>query len=327
MPRPGTRAAAVLLVAALGLTGCGSASGGSDSAVADKGVAAPERAQTGAGAAADSGTDTDRLAGGDDRKAPRLAPAQVIRTATLSIRVKDVPAALDEVRTATENAGGYIGEETTDRDTDDHEQSRLVLRVPQEEYQQLLDELTGTGELVERKVDAKDVTDQVVDVKSRIESQRASVARVRELMDRATQLTDVVTLEGELSTRQTELEALLAQQASLKERTAMATVTLVLAERDAEKPPSDDEPSFLSALAGGWDAFVTALRWIAVALGAVLPFAGALALLLLLWRLALRFLPRRAALSRSADGAAPLGAPAGPPPARVPGPASPDPEA
>ena len=35
---------------------------------------------------------------------------------------------------------------------------------------------------------AQDVTDQVVDVDSRVRSQRASVARIRELMDRATKL-------------------------------------------------------------------------------------------------------------------------------------------
>ncbi|RST19959.1 DUF4349 domain-containing protein, partial [Streptomyces sp. WAC04770] len=38
-------------------------------------------------------------------------------------------------------------------------------------------------------------------------------ARVRELMDKAEKLSDVVTLEGELSSRQADLESLLAQQA------------------------------------------------------------------------------------------------------------------
>ena len=60
---------------------------------------------------------------------------------------------------------------------------------------------------LDRTAKAEDVTDQVVDVDSRIKSQRASVARVRELMDRATKLSDVVELEGELSNREADLEA------------------------------------------------------------------------------------------------------------------------
>ncbi len=84
--------------------------------------------------------------------------------------------------------------------------------MPVERYEEVLDELEGAGELLERSAKAEDVTDQVVDVDSRVKSRRASVVRVRELMDKATKLSDVVTLEGELSTRQAELEALLARQ-------------------------------------------------------------------------------------------------------------------
>ena len=53
-------------------------------------------------------------------------------------------------------------------------------------------------------------------------------------MDKAEKLTDVVALEGELSSRQADLESLLAQQASLKDRTTLATVTLELSEPDGE---------------------------------------------------------------------------------------------
>lgn len=114
------------------------------------------------------------------------------------------------------------------------------------------------------------------------------MVRIRELMDQATRLSDVVTLEGELSTRQADLEALLARQASLKDRTSLATITLTLSETEVKQSAEDDDPGFLDALAGGWDAFVTMLRWLAVAIGAALPFAALAALLALLWLKAVR---------------------------------------
>ncbi|CAM5479186.1 hypothetical protein SALBM135S_01644 [Streptomyces alboniger] len=194
-----------------------------------------------------------------------------------------MPKALAAARAEAEDAGGIVGDEKTSRDGGGRERSRVVLRVPQERYEEVLAALEGTGRLLDRDAKAKDVTDQVVDVESRVKSQRASVARVRELMDEATKLSDVVTLEGELSTRQADLEALLAQRASLKDRTTMATITLSLTEGAAAADAGDGDPTFLDALAGGWDAFVTVLRWIAVALAAVLPFAALAALLLLLW--------------------------------------------
>lgn len=300
-----------MLAAALALTGCSGASdSGGDGASAAKGGAA--RADSEANAqqgAPDSGS------GADKATAPAKLPAtHIIRTASLTVQVKDVPKALDEARTTTENAGGYIGNETTTRDEEGHERTRVVLRVPVDGYAEVLTELEGAGRLIERSAKAQDVTDQVVDVESRVKSQQASVARIRELMDRATRLSDVVTLEGELSRRQADLESLLAQQASLKDRTSLATISLTLSETPVKKAAKDDDPGFLDALAGGWNAFVTMLRWIAVAFGALLPFAAVAALILLLWLKVLRpRLPRRPAT-------APAGVVPGPLPAARPAP-------
>ncbi|MFI8165192.1 DUF4349 domain-containing protein [Streptomyces sp. NPDC085931] len=286
--RPAPAVAALLLAAALALTGCSGA--GDDSA----GSTAADR-----GLAHDGGGAKEAAPGGTGSGARATAPAKlptqrIIRTASLTVQVKDVPKALDHARASTENAGGYIGDETTTRDEEGRERTRVVLRVPAEKYDAVLAGLEGAGKLLDRSAKAEDVTDQVVDVESRITSQRASVARIRELMDRATRLSDVVTLEGELSTRQADLEALLARQASLKERTSLATITLTLSETPVEKEAKDDDPGFLDALAGGWHAFVTMLRWLAVVLGAVLPFAAVAALLALLWLRVVRpRLPRR----------------------------------
>ncbi|MBL1084227.1 DUF4349 domain-containing protein [Streptomyces actinomycinicus] len=292
----------ILLAASLALAGCSGANdSGGGSAKSDAGASAP-KAETAGGAAAD---------GKATRGTPRLAPDAIIRTASLTVEVKDAAKALAQARATAEGAGGYVGDETTSRDADGHERTRVVLRVPGEKYDEVLTGLEGTGRLVDRTAKAVDVTDQVVDVDSRIRTQRASVNRIRTLMDRATKLSDVVTLEGELSSRQADLEALLARQASLKDRTSLATVTLSLSETPVQR--ADDDPGFTDALAGGWHVFVSMLRWIALALGAALPFVALAALLMLLWLRVVRpRLPRRteAAPAMTAFGPLPSARPA-----------------
>ncbi|MEU4656180.1 DUF4349 domain-containing protein [Streptomyces sp. NPDC023723] len=306
--RPVPALAALLLAAVLALTGCSGAGDGGASGSADK---AADAGQGGQGEQGGQGA-PEAAGGGAGKEAGATAPVKlpathIIRTAALTVRVEDVPEALAEARTAAEDAGGYVGEETTQRDEEDHEYTEAVLRVPVDAYDKVLDGLAGAGELLDRSSKAQDVTDQVVDVESRITSQRASVARVRELMDRAERLSDVVTLEGELSGRQAELESLLARQASLADRAALATITLTLTESPAPAGGQDDDPGFTDALAGGWDAFVTMLRWLAVVLGAVLPFAAVAALLVLLWvRLLRPRLPRRPAPAATATALGPL---------------------
>ncbi|WP_172384980.1 DUF4349 domain-containing protein [Streptomyces sp. MNP-20] len=289
----GVRALTVALLAGtLALTGCGAggdddgkASGG-DAARAERGDGAGEFAGDGR-AAAPGAKEAGAKGAGAKKPSGRLRAEgpHIIRTASLAVRVRDVSKALERARAVAQEADGLVGDETTDRDRHGRERSRVVLRVPQERYAQVLSDLAGTGRLLSRTAKAEDVTEEVVDVESRVRTQRASVARVRELMDKATKISDIVSLEGELSTRQADLEALLARQASLKDRTALATVTLTLTEAPAGRGGADDDdgPTVVDALAGGWGAFVTMLRWAAVALGAALPFAAGVALLGAAW--------------------------------------------
>ncbi|WSQ12438.1 DUF4349 domain-containing protein [Streptomyces sp. NBC_01231] len=302
--RPVQALAGLLLAAALALTGCSADGADSAGTTADKADAQSDAKEAAPGGAADGAGG----AGAVKATAPPKVTSHIIRTASLTVQVKDVPKALDEARGTVENAGGYVGNESTSRDGDGRERTRVVLRVPVDRYDTVLDELQGAGKLLERTAKAQDVTDQVVDVDSRIRSQRASVARVRELMDQATDLSDVVTLEGELSRRESDLEALLAQQSSLKDRTSLATITLSLSETPVKKAAQeDDDPGFTDALAGGWDAFVTMLRWLAVAIGAVLPFVAVAALIVLVWlRIVRPRLPRRPAAAPASTALGPL---------------------
>jgi hypothetical protein len=304
---------ALLLAGAVAISGCGSTGGGGDSAEAvraddpavDQEVADSDaKGQTGPGASdsSQSGSGQDAGHAGNTADTARAAERHVIRTATLTVELKDVQAGLDEARSAVDTAGGYVSQESTDRDSDGEERSQVVFKVPPEEYGGVLDSLAGIGDLVERKRSAEDVTGEVVDVESRIKSQKASVSRIRDLMDDATELTDVVTLESELSTRQADLEALQARLKSLESQSGMATVTLELRTPDAAPVEEDEDPSVGGAVTGGWDAFVSMLRWIAIAIGASLPFVVMLALLYVLWRVVRTRLPQ---LPRPAGGALP----------------------
>ncbi|MCX4392984.1 MULTISPECIES: DUF4349 domain-containing protein [unclassified Streptomyces] len=305
--RPRLVLAAGLVAGLLALSGCAASDSASDASSGDskRAFGAEER---GAADAAAGKAEQGTAGSPSQRKKTDALPSgtHVIRTAALSVEVRNVPKAAAVARSAAEGSGGLVADEKTERVDDTHDMSRLVLRVPQGEYEAVLKRLAGTGKLLSRTSSAKDVTDQVVDVESRIATQRASVARVRKLMDQAEKLSDVVKLEGELSSRQASLESLLAQQASLKDRTTLATITLDLSEPETAAKDGDDGPGFLDALGGGWHAFVTALLWLAMAVGAAAPFLAAAAVLLLLWRLLRRRLPgRRAPRTPGPGGSSP----------------------
>ncbi|MFG2999719.1 DUF4349 domain-containing protein [Streptomyces sp. NPDC048340] len=289
--------AALSLAGALALTGCSAsdqAAGRADAKAAD--VAAPglkEEAAKGAPGAAAAPAAPD---GKNQQQAP-AARTQIIRTATLSVEAADAQKATAAARTAAENAGGYVGNETTNRDPDGRMTSTVTLRVPGDRFDAVLGAMEGSGKLLDRKVEAQDVTQKVADVDSRVKSQQASVARVREMMEKATGLGEVVTLESELSKRQSDLESLLAQQTALKDQTSLGTITLTFSEpaKPVQKPAKkkEKEPTFLGALEGGWNVFTKIVRYLTVAFGALLPFALTAGIVLLGLRLLRKWRPAR----------------------------------
>ncbi|TWP47728.1 DUF4349 domain-containing protein [Lentzea tibetensis] len=247
-----------VVVALFLLTGCGAASqtssGGGEQA------AAPAQADRAEG-------NTGNNTGNSKNEAVSVqADRQLIRTATVDIRADDVDKAIAEVKGKASNAGGFSGQENATKTF-----ANVTVKVPSKELDRILQELGSIGEVTRREVRAEDVTEQVADVEGRLASQRASVDRVRGLLERASSTSEITQIESELNKRQQELESLQRRHDSLKGQVAMATLTVSVSQKSAPVPVERD--GFLGALLVGWDVLVTGLGWIIIVIGAVLPFA------------------------------------------------------
>jgi hypothetical protein len=281
--------------------------------------AAPAAGTTGAAATGGTGATASAadvpadIAAGADRKNAHavsvpdavLVDRDVIYTADLTVQVDDVVKAASQIESAVRAAGGFVAGSERSTDTAPvaldpahpeltparQSSATLTLRIPPGDFDSVLDRVAKLGVVVQRNLTGKDVTEAVVDVKSRIASARTSVDRIRDLMDRAGTLRDVVALEGELSQREADLEALLAKQSTLKDQTSLATVTVHLetAKPVAAAAAEQDDRGFGAGLSDGWDAFTSATVAGATVVGALLPFALALLVLAPLgWWVAVR---------------------------------------
>ncbi|HTI19717.1 MAG TPA: DUF4349 domain-containing protein [Kutzneria sp.] len=267
MSRTRRTLAVVAVAGAALLAGCSAGSSSSASNAID----APRAATSGGSGSSGSST-------GDSAKAPQASGAnstalpaangrQIVRTASISIKADKVGDAVNNIRRAATDVGGYSNDENSGAD-----RGTLTLKVPADKLEAVLDKIGSFGTTTARAEHAEDVTDQMVDVTSRLATQRASVDRVRALMDKATSLSDITQLESELTKREADLESLEQRHDSLAAQVAMSTVTVDVSRTDAPAPPPADEASFLSALGGGWHALLATFNGIGVGLGALLPF-------------------------------------------------------
>ena len=321
MRRSPARLLAVLAVAVVLLSGC---SGGGQSATTAGGGAQPAAGggTDADGPAADGGSGTEGAPpGGGTPEVPtsvtsgRVAPgAALVRTAELSVRVADVRRAADRAGRLAASAGGVVATEERSRAGEDGS-ALLVLRVPPGELDAMIGRLAELGEELDRRLSTTDVTEQVVDLDSRIATQQASVARVRALLDRARNLGEVVQIEGELTERTADLESLEARLEALEGQVDLSTITLQLSGEDGPALAGTGPRGFSDGLAAGWAALVAVGRAAGVTAGAVLPFTP---LLLVAWGLVRRSRSRRATGPATTGPATTGPAPTGPPSAGPP---------
>ncbi len=173
----------------------------------------------------------------------------------------------------------------------------LVVKVPPESLDRLLAGLDDSGTVQSINQTAQDVTDQLVDLDTRIRNARQSVDNVREFMDRTENLQELVTLEGELTRRQTDLERLEAQQRNLSDRVALSTVTIEVTPTARIAESIDEDESIADAFRKGWDAFSGAVFGVGFLLAVLLPFLALAAVVALVgWQVVRR--GRRPATNR-----------------------------
>lgn len=289
MNRSRTRAPAALaavMLAALLLSGCTMGSGGTsgsspDSQGAPSGVTEPGMGDRSAEFSAD-GTTTE----------VNTADRDVVTTGSVSITTTDPIATAQEAATITERAEGRVDSRSETPATDTQAASAtLTLRIPSDELDRTLGELKALGTVNFVSLNATDVTQQSQDLDARITALQTSVDRLLSLMSTATNTTDLIAIEGALSTRQADLEALRSQRDYLADQIDFSTITLEVYEDGTVAPGSPDD--FWAGVVAGWNALLATLGGIVVRLGVAVPWIGAIAVLGLIVLVIVRLFSRR----------------------------------
>jgi Domain of unknown function (DUF4349) len=269
---PAALAAATILTAMLAAA-CG---GGGGNAASEGGVARPVR-----GGPVPGSTSAPSPAGGrvphSGQAAVAQLPAQIIRTAEISLRVErgGVDAAIDRINTAVGTFGGFV-ESTSVRGTK-VQFGRVVVRVPVDQFDPALHELESLGEVRGSSVSGRDVTAQFVDLDARLRNLRTQETVLRHLLARAPSVSATLRVQGPLSDVQLEIERLTGERNVLANRTELSTISLDLSEPGRRPPvvaPAEvSKPQLQKAWQAAIATFLGVLYGLIVALGVLIPLA------------------------------------------------------
>lgn len=170
-------------------------------------------------------------------------------------RAATVPPALDDASPRT--SGAVHG-------------ATLVVEIPPDRLDGTLDALATLGTVQNRRIDAEDVDNQIVDEEARLRNMRREESDLRRLMDKGGKVDEILTVQQNLSDVRGRIEQLDAQHQHDLRRVTASTITVVLTEDRPTGAPAKPGPTAridgawhagLDALADTVVAFVSGLAW------------------------------------------------------------------
>jgi hypothetical protein len=188
---------------------------------------------------------TDGVSGDQKAKtntAELSAERMVIFNAEMNLRVKNFEKARNALEQKAKSYNGYIVQSSSNRYDGEQQSGTMTFRIPQEHFQSFLNDAEGLSvQVYNRQVSGQDVTEEYVDIESRLKSKRAVEARLLDFMKEAKKTEDLLKISTDLARIQEEIEQIAGRKKYLENQSALSTVTITIEENDVPVPKIDNE--------------------------------------------------------------------------------------
>jgi hypothetical protein len=160
----------------------------------------------------------------------------IVYTAGMQVSVFNLEEAMRVAETLPETYGGYIASMST---------GAFVLRIPSKRLREVMDAVGEMGVVENKSLTAQDVTDEWVDIESRLSALEKTHKQLLELLEKARTVQEALEVRHALDQISAELEVLKGRLRKLENLTSFSTLTLTLIERGPFTPtPSSNDPFY-----------------------------------------------------------------------------------
>jgi TolA-binding protein len=160
----------------------------------------------------------------------------IIRNASLSLTVADTETALDEINEMVDELEGYVVEANLYQ-YQEGLQAHVTLRIPADSLDVALERVRGLAtEVRSESISGHDMTEEYVDLQSRLRHLEATEERLLEFLDEAEDTEAALAVYEQLRQIEGEIEQIKGRMQYLEQSAAMATVNLDITPDELAQP-------------------------------------------------------------------------------------------
>ena len=164
----------------------------------------------------------------------------VIQNSNLSLLVSDVRETGDKIVKYAKDAGGFMVNVSYNR-PEESPFATITVRVPSSKLDEALSFYRSQAIKVSNEnLVGEDVTDQYVDIETRLSQLEAVRSKFESILESATEVQDILTVEREILNTQAQIDSLKGQQKSLEDNASFARLTVYLSTDELSLPYTPD---------------------------------------------------------------------------------------
>ena len=192
----------IAVVAATGCMGLGSSTSPQGSSVNDNSVRYQSEAKM---AYAGSPAPVPTQALPQSGSGTSIIETKIIKTASLTLEVKDIPGAVETLKSIAAQKGGYLSSTNVQKGYNDRLTGSVIIRIPQAEFENALIGVRAIGTVKSISTQGQDVTEEYVDIQAQITSYQNQLAQYNAIMKQSTKVEDIIKVQEQIDRVQTQL--------------------------------------------------------------------------------------------------------------------------
>jgi Holliday junction resolvase RusA-like endonuclease len=190
---------------------------------------------------------------------------KIIKDGDISIKTNDIYASKKGIDNLLKKLNAYYESEKLQND-DQTISYYLKIRVPSDNFEKLIISIeNGKDEIISKSIQAKDVTEEYIDIESRLTNKREYLKRYKELLSKASTVKDIIAIEENIRILQEEIESKEGRLKYLNDQVLFSTLDINLYKEKefVYKPQPQDKFSerVKKSLSNGWKSVVEFVLW------------------------------------------------------------------
>ncbi len=208
---------------------------------------------------------------------------KIIKNGDMEIAVTNLMEAKKQVSEIIKNNKAYLQSETF-RNSDTSENINLVIRVPHQNFDAIINSFSeGIGSVEAKTVKAEDVTEEYTDVSIKLENKRIYLEKYRDMLKSAKTTKDMLEIQENIRNLEDEIDVAEGRLRFIDDRVNYSTLEVLLFKEKVRSSATSKigfGSRFGDSIAQGWNSFVSFL----LGMISFWPFFILIPIVVILWK-------------------------------------------